>query len=202
MLYGALCGGPTSTDFSTFRKLDAKDATSNEVALDYQVGLVGAAAGLYNAYGTGNVVAEIGDEVTVYAEEIAAAKGEIPQPPETTTTEETTTTTEATTTTTEATTTTTEATTTAETPEETTTTAQQPDEVLYGDANCDGKVEIADATLILQFLTNKDEYSLSEQGMKNADVANNGDGVTASDALVIQKVDAGIYKLSDLPVKE
>lgn len=204
VLYGALCGGPTSTDFSTFRKLDAKDATSNEVALDYQVGLVGAAAGLYNAYGTGNVVAEIGDEVTVYTEEIAVAKGETPQPPETTTTEETTTTTEATTTTTttEATTTTETTTTTAETPEETTTTAQQPDEVLYGDANCDGKVEIADATLILQFLTNKDEYSLSEQGMKNADVANNGDGVTASDALVIQKVDAGIYKLSDLPVKE
>lgn len=72
---------------------------------------------------------------------------------------------------------------------------------LYGDANCDGKIEIADATLILQFLTNKDEYSLTDQGMKNADVTGNGDGVTAQDALVIQQVDAGIYKVSDLPIK-
>ncbi len=75
-------------------------------------------------------------------------------------------------------------------------------ETVYGDANCDGKVEIADATLILQFLTNKDEYNLTEQGMKNADVIGNGDGVTAQDALTIQQVDAGIYKVSDLPIKE
>ncbi len=76
------------------------------------------------------------------------------------------------------------------------------DEVLYGDANVDGKVEIADATLILQYLTNKDEYKLTEKGMKNADCANNGDGVTALDALTIQKMDAGIYKQSEFPVKE
>lgn len=76
-----------------------------------------------------------------------------------------------------------------------------PSEVAYGDANCDGKVEIADATLILQFLTNKDEYSLTEQGMKNADVTGDNDGVTAQDALVIQQIDAGIYKVTDLPLK-
>lgn len=76
------------------------------------------------------------------------------------------------------------------------------DKVLYGDANDDGKVEIADATLILQYLTNKDEYKLTEQGMKNADCANNGDGVTGLDALAIQKMDAGVYKQSDFPVKE
>lgn len=90
ILYGALCGGPTSTDFNTYDK-SAKEATSNEVALDYQVGLVGAAAGLYAAYGTGSVVAEIGPEVTVYPSEVAAANGETPQPG-TTTTEQTTTT--------------------------------------------------------------------------------------------------------------
>lgn len=106
ILYGALCGGPTSSDFTTYNKT-AKDATSNEVALDYQVGLVGAAAGLYAAYGTGSVVAEIGPEVTVYASEVAAANGETPQPG-TTTTEQTTTTTEETTTTTEESTVTTE----------------------------------------------------------------------------------------------
>ena len=106
ILYAALCGGPTSSDFTTYQKT-AKDATSNEVALDYQVGLVGAAAGLYAAYGTGSVVAEIGPEVTVYASEVAAANGETPQPG-TTTTEQTTTTTEETTTTTEESTVTTE----------------------------------------------------------------------------------------------
>lgn len=83
----------------------------------------------------------------------------------------------------------------------TATTTEVDTEVLYGDANCDGKVEIADATLILQFLTNKDEYSMTEQGMRNADVAGGRDGVTANDALVIQQVDAGIYKQEDLPIK-
>ncbi len=103
-LYGALCGGPTShTDFSSFRKLDAKDATSNEVAVDYQVGLVGAAVGLYSAYGTGAVVESIGDDITVYDEEIAAAKGEV-NPPESTTTTTTTETTTTETTTTQTTT--------------------------------------------------------------------------------------------------
>ncbi len=72
---------------------------------------------------------------------------------------------------------------------------------MYGDANNDGKVEIADATLILQYLTNKDEYSLSARGMLNADVIGN-DGVTANDALVIQQVDAGIYTIDDLPLQQ
>lgn len=122
-LYGALVGGPTSSDFTTYNH-SAKDATSNEVALDYQVGLVGAAAGLYAAYGTGEVVAGIGDEVTVYPSEVAVANGEEPVVPGTTTTEETTTTTtEETTTETEETTTTTEETTTSTT-EDTTETTQ------------------------------------------------------------------------------
>ena len=82
------------------------------------------------------------------------------------------------------------------------TTEPKPGATLYGDANVDGKVEIADATLILQYLTNKDEYKLTDDGMVNADCANVGDGVTALDALAIQKLDAGIYKLSDFPVKE
>lgn len=83
-----------------------------------------------------------------------------------------------------------------------TTTDSPSEDTLYGDANCDGKVEIADATLILQFLTNKDEYQLSDQGLINADVIGNGDGVTGTDALTIQQVDAGIYNVSDLPIKE
>jgi hypothetical protein len=60
-----------------------------------------------------------------------------------------------------------------------------------GDANCDGKVSVADSVAILQFIGNRDRYDLKPQGKKNADV--NGDGsVTGSDALEIQKMDAGI----------
>ncbi len=230
-LYGALCGGPTSEDFGTFQKLNAKDATSNEVALDYQVGLVGAAVGLYHAYGTGQVVDTIGEGVTVYPEEIAVAKGEVPADTTTTTTETTTetTTTETTTetTTTESTTaettttttvtseemtttetSTTETVVTTETGEDTTTettttvtTDVNTDDgnIFYGDANVNGEVNISDAVLIMQSISNPSEYNLSEQGRKNADVVD-GDGVTNVDALAIQMVEAKLLKTSDLPV--
>jgi hypothetical protein len=74
-----------------------------------------------------------------------------------------------------------------------------PEAGLAGDANCDGKVSIADAAAIFQCLANSDKYSLSEQGKKNADVAGNGDGITAADALAIQKFDAGI--ITSLPTE-
>ena len=58
-----------------------------------------------------------------------------------------------------------------------------------GDANCDGKVSVADAVAILQYIGNRDRYDLKEQGKLNADV--NGDGaVTGLDALEIQRMDA------------
>ena len=119
----------------------------------------------------------------------------------TTTTETTTTTTETTTTTTEETTTTTEATTTeAPTETTTTTTATAADKTLYGDANLDEKVSIADAVAILQHLGNKDRYGLKPQGLINADVCGGGDGVTGNDAFTIQKIDAGIISADDLPI--
>ena len=68
---------------------------------------------------------------------------------------------------------------------------------LLGDANCDGKVSIADSTAILQALGNPDKYGLSAQGAANADCCDPGDGVLPSDALAIQKIDAKI--LSALP---
>ncbi len=70
---------------------------------------------------------------------------------------------------------------------------------LWGDANCDGKVTIADATAIIQALGNQDEYALSEQGALNADVVDNGDGVTGADANAIQAIEAGFVKQSDFP---
>ncbi|MDE6775324.1 MAG: dockerin type I repeat-containing protein [Ruminococcus sp.] len=70
---------------------------------------------------------------------------------------------------------------------------------LSGDANCDGKLSVADATLVLQYCGNKDKYTISEQGLLNADVDGTA-GISAVDALIIQQVDAGIYDISDLPL--
>lgn len=72
--------------------------------------------------------------------------------------------------------------------------------VVYGDANCDGNVTIADATAILQHLGNEDKYGLSEQGRKNADVDGNN-GITTEDALTIQMIDAKLLTVKDLPLK-
>ncbi|MBR3970739.1 MAG: carbohydrate binding domain-containing protein [Ruminococcus sp.] len=93
-------------------------------------------------------------------------------------------------------------TTTATVPPTQPTTTAPVSKITYGDANCDGNVTIADATAILQYLGKADTFPLTEQGKINADVCNNGDGVLASDALVIQKVDAKIYTTAQLPVTE
>ena len=58
---------------------------------------------------------------------------------------------------------------------------------IAGDANCDGKMTIADSTAILQSLGNPDKYRLSAQGAYNADIESIGNGVTTLDALEIQK---------------
>ena len=89
-------------------------------------------------------------------------------------------------------TTTTTTVTTTNPPVTTTVTTVAPETGLAGDANCDGVVSIADAAAIFQSIGNPDKYALSEQGVKNADVSGNGDGITAADALAIQKFDAGI----------
>ena len=68
-------------------------------------------------------------------------------------------------------------------------------EITYGDANENGTIEMADAVLILQSQANPDKYGvdgtnedhITAQGLINADCSGGGDGVTASDALAIQK---------------
>ena len=72
--------------------------------------------------------------------------------------------------------------------------------ILRGDANCDGKVDVSDAVLVLQSLASPDKFGengsdkdhITAQGKLNADVAGNdddmgGDGITSMDALKIQK---------------
>ncbi|MCM1132170.1 MAG: cellulase family glycosylhydrolase [Ruminococcus flavefaciens] len=101
------------------------------------------------------------------------------------------------------TTTTAKSTETAPTTTETTATESKPTEsgeLLIGDANEDGIVDVADAAAIIQSLGNKDKYALSAQGAKNADCYNPGDGVTGMDALAIQMLKA--KQISSLPVIE
>ncbi|MBO5571607.1 MAG: glycoside hydrolase [Ruminococcus sp.] len=88
---------------------------------------------------------------------------------------------------TETTTTTANTTTTSAATTTTTVSSETPANVTYGDANCDGTVDVSDAVLIMQTLSNPSKYKLTEQGKANADCAGNGDGVTNADALAIQK---------------
>ena len=57
----------------------------------------------------------------------------------------------------------------------------------WGDANADGGVDMGDVVLIMQSLANPDKYKLTEPGIYNADVSEAGGGITANDALSIQK---------------
>ena len=70
---------------------------------------------------------------------------------------------------------------------------------LVGDANLDKKVTVADAVAILQSIANRDKYALKPQGSVNADV-DGVSGVTANDALVIQKFDSGV--VTKLPLEK
>lgn len=111
-------------------------------------------------------------------------------------------------TTTATTTTTTTTTTTSAAPVTSTTSAVPAERVIIkypGDANDDNTVDVADAVMILQCISNKDvygvdgsniEFRITEQGMINADVTGNNDGVTALDAQFVQMYCA---KLVELP---
>ena len=63
-----------------------------------------------------------------------------------------------------------------------------------GDANLDGDVTLSDALVILQYVANGSKYKLEGQALANADCCDTGDGVTAMDALSIQRLDAKIIK--------
>lgn len=74
--------------------------------------------------------------------------------------------------------------------------------ILYGDANEDGEVNVADAVFIMQVLSNPDDYQLTEQGKKNSDIVGKGDGVTAKDALAIQMLGINLLKQTDFPLDD
>lgn len=69
--------------------------------------------------------------------------------------------------------------------------AKEETQTTPGDANNDGKVNVADAVAVLQFIANKEKYPLDENGKANAD-CDGITGITGSDAIHIQKIDAGV----------
>lgn len=75
-----------------------------------------------------------------------------------------------------------------------TTTTQPIASAVYGDANDNGTVEIADAVYILQGIADpsNSEYDLTDNGRRNADCYQPGGGVDAQDALAIQQFKANI----------
>ncbi|MBR2283183.1 MAG: DUF4832 domain-containing protein [Ruminococcus sp.] len=75
-----------------------------------------------------------------------------------------------------------------------------PPVTFYGDANVDKKVNMADAVAVLQCLANEEKYPLTEQGRINAD-CDKTEGLTGTDAITIQMVDAGVYQQSELPLR-
>ena len=64
VLVGALVGGPSDAE-GTYED-SIQDFVANEVACDYNAGLVGAAAGLYSIYGTGEVETSIPGVTKIY----------------------------------------------------------------------------------------------------------------------------------------
>jgi len=79
------------------------------------------------------------------------------------------------------------------TPEEDSTSGS--DKRVWGDANCDGEVNMSDVVLIMQDYLNPKKYGvkgtsedkITAKGELNADVENNGNGLDLKDALLVQQ---------------
>lgn len=71
-------------------------------------------------------------------------------------------------------------------------TSSPVDDIVYGDANCDGHINMGDVTSIIQHIGNRDLYALSEQGIRNAEFCDGEAGLTAMDAVAIQMLMANM----------
>ena len=60
-----------------------------------------------------------------------------------------------------------------------------------GDANGDGKINVADSVTVLQYIANKAKYPMNEQQIENADI-DGQKGISGGDAIAIQRIDAGL----------
>lgn len=75
----------------------------------------------------------------------------------------------------------------------------EPKKIVYGDANGDDTVNVADAVAVLQYTANKAKYPLDEFRQYCADI-DGVPGLTGTDAITIQKVDAGLIDRAELPL--
>ncbi|MGN0677310.1 MAG: dockerin type I repeat-containing protein [Ruminococcus sp.] len=64
---------------------------------------------------------------------------------------------------------------------------EESDTTVWGDANCDNSIDIADVVAVASYVSDSQKNALSGQGIINADVHANGDGISANDALAIQQ---------------
>lgn len=71
--------------------------------------------------------------------------------------------------------------------------------ILWGDANCDNSIDIADVVAVASYVSDSQKNALSGQGIINADVHANGDGISANDALAVQQYLANT--ITALPVE-
>ncbi len=197
-------GGLLGYDFKTWDKakyslfeesLWQTSSSGKYIGLDHQTALGSNGLSLSEYYS--NYAASEGSNLD------GGTKGNKPPTSSSTTTKPkttTTTTTKTTTTTTKPTTTTTKkiATTTTTKPVTTTTTTKpktSDTRSVYGDANCDDEINLADVVLIMQSIANPSKFGvtgsdpthITAQGIINADCAGGGNGITNLDALAIQK---------------
>ena len=76
---------------------------------------------------------------------------------------------------------------------------------LWGDADCDGLVKMNDVVLILQSMSNGDQYGLTgsnknhltDKGARNADCYDPGSKLSPHDALAVQEY---LLQKTELPV--
>ena len=68
----------------------------------------------------------------------------------------------------------------------------------YGDANCDGKVDMADAVLMAQYLKYPKKYPITAAGLKNADCVDS-DGINTLDVRAVQLVAVKALSQKSLP---
>lgn len=64
--------------------------------------------------------------------------------------------------------------------------------IFYGDANCDGCIDIADVVTVSAYVADPEQNYLGNLEIISGDVHNKGDGITSGDILMIQQYLAGI----------
>jgi len=73
----------------------------------------------------------------------------------------------------------------------------EKDDIIYGDVNHNGDIDISDAAKIMSYVSNSQKYPLTEEEINIADVNQRGDGIGGMDALAVQKKLAQI--ITELP---